>query len=95
VPGSRCRGQAIVEVLALAPLVVAAVLAFAVAAGRLAAMARAEAALARAVAVDAAGASTAYGLPRRARLVRTTDATITVAVPAPLGAITLEGPRAR
>ena len=94
-PGSGRRGQAIVEVLALAPLVVVAVLAFAVAAGRLAAMARAEAALARAVAVDAAGASIAHVLPRHARLVRATDTTITVAVPAPLGAITLEGPRAR
>lgn len=94
-PCSTRRAQAIVEVLALAPLVVAAAVAFAVATGRLAAMARAEAALARAVAVDAAGGSIAHGLPKPARLVRTTPTRITVSVPAPLGAITLQGTRAR
>lgn len=89
------RAQAMVEVLALAPLVVAATLAYAVAAEQLATIAEAEAALARAVAIDAAGASVERSLPHGARLERMTSTTITIAVSAPLREISLTGERAR
>ncbi len=49
------RGQAVVEVIALAPLVTALVAVLAVGGARVAATARAEAMLARALAADAAG----------------------------------------
>ena len=49
------RGQALVELLALCPVVAACACAFAIACGRVAAVARAERELARAVHADAAG----------------------------------------
>jgi hypothetical protein len=85
----------VAEVLALAPIVVAATLAFAVAATRLSAMARAEAALARVIAIDAAGMSIGQGLPERVRITRVTRTTVTITVPAPLRAIVITGERAR
>ncbi len=89
------RGQAIVEVLVLAPIVVACVGAFVISCTRLTAMARAEAALANAVAADASGASVAGAIAGRARLVRLDSERIEIAVEAPLGTIRLSGRRVR
>ena len=91
----RRRGQGVVEVIAIAPLVVCAVAAFAVASARLAAMARAESALAAALAADAADQPVRGALRGRARIVRLDDRVIAIAVPAPLGPIVREAPRIR
>ena len=87
------RGQAMVEVLALAPVVAACMLAFAAGAGQLVAMARAEAALANAVAADAAGTSIHGAVHGRARIVSVTPGSIAIAVEAPLGEVRLSGRR--
>lgn len=92
---SRQRGQGVVEVVALAPLVAACAAAFAIACVRVAAQARAESALATALAADAAGGSIAGALHGRARLVRADGRLIAVAVPAPLGAVTAASPPVR
>jgi hypothetical protein len=90
---SRRRGQAVVEVLALAPVMAACTLGFAAGAGQLVAMARAEAALANAVAADAAGTSIHGAVNGRARLVSVTSDAIEIAVDAPLGEVRLTGRR--
>ena len=90
---SHRRGQAVAEVLALAPLIAACTLAYAVAAHRLEAMARAESALSVAVAADVAGSSVTGALHGRARLVSMDATAIVVEVAAPLGAVRLRGLR--
>jgi len=89
------RGQAVVEVLALAPVVAACATGFALVALQLSALARAEAALARAVAADAAGGSVVGAITGRARLVRITEERIEVEVVAPLGDVRLTERRIR
>ncbi len=91
---ARCRGQAVIEVILLAPLVTACVVGFAVTYGRVAATARAEVALQLAVAADAAGEPIAAALVGRGRLIEVADSTITVSVPAPLSPLELTGRRA-
>ncbi len=82
-----------VEVLALAPVLAACTLGFAAGAAQLVAMARAEAALANAVAADAAGTSIHGAVHRRARIVSVTPGSIEIAVEAPLGEVRLSGRR--
>ena len=89
------RGQAVVEVLALVPLVVACTLAFVAAAFQLVAMARAESALSDAVAADVAGTSVRGALHGRARLVSADATSIVIDVAAPLGDVRLQGERVR
>ena len=84
-----------VEVVVLAPIIVACAAAFACATDRLAATASAEAALSNAVAADAAGTSIRGSLHGRARLVAITPSAITISVPAPLGDIRRTGARVR
>lgn len=74
------RAQGVVEVVALAPVVTACAVAFALACGQLAAQGRAEAGLAAVVAADAAGAPAPTGL----RITRR-DGEVVVAVHGPLG----------
>jgi hypothetical protein len=92
---SRHRAQAVVEVLAVAPVVVACVVAFAIAAARLVALARAESALSDALAADVAGTSMRGALQGRARLVSVDANAVLIEVNAPLGAIHLRGERIR
>lgn len=79
----------------LAPLLVACVAAFAVAAARVAAQTRAEAALATALVADAADQPIAGALPDGVSLARIDDARIAVGVDAPLGRIVLDAARVR
>ncbi|MGI9187659.1 MAG: hypothetical protein ACR2J9_09145 [Gaiellales bacterium] len=92
---SARRGQAVVELLAVAPLIAACCAAFAIAAIQLSVMARAEAALSRAVAADAAGGSIAGALAGRARLTTLTTSRITVEVHGPLGIVRRSEERVR
>ena len=85
----RRRGQAVVEVLALAPVLVALLAAFVIARARLVAQARAEAVLADVQAADAAGTPPAAALLGRARLVLLTPTVVRIAVAAPLGDVRL------
>ena len=78
------RGQALVELIALCPIIAACACAFAIACGRVAAVARAEAALARAVRADAAGLTPA---PTPGVRVRIDGRRIEVRVRAPLGEV--------
>lgn len=89
------RGQALVEVLALAPLVAACAIGYGACATQLAAIARAEAALANAIAADAAGTSIRGAVHGRARLVAVSARTIEIVVPAPLGDVARRGQRVR
>lgn len=81
------RGQAVAEVLALAPLITACSCAFALAAMHLTAMAGAEAALSAAIQADAAGGSVAGALIGRGRLIALTPSRITIEVRGPLGGV--------
>lgn len=83
----RQRGQAVVEIVILAPIIAACVGAFAIAALRIAAVARVESALQVAIAADAAGEPVASALHGRARLVEIRPDRIVVSVSAPWGAI--------
>ena len=87
------RGQAVVEVLALAPLVAACTVAFAAGAFRLVAMAQAESVLSDALAADVAGTSILGVVHGRARLVSVTATVIVIEVSAPLGPVRLSGQR--
>ncbi len=77
----------------LAPLLTACVAGFCVAAARVTAMARAEAALSNAIAADAAGSSVGGALHGRARLVRLDATTVEIAIDAPFGAVVARGHR--
>lgn len=85
------RAQGVVEVLALAPLVAVAVLAFAAACAQLGAQGRVEAALAQAVAAAAAGGP-APAPPRGVRIVARGERLVAVAQ-APFGEITVGAAR--
>ena len=84
-----------VEVLALTPVIAACVFIFVAGLGQLVALARAEAALANAIAADAAGTSLGGSLHGRARLVSVTADAIEIAVEAPLRDVRLRGRRVR
>lgn len=89
------RGQAVAEVLVLAPLVAACMGAFALAALQLSAMARAEAALSAAIAADAGGGSVSGALAGRGRLIALTPARIAIEVRGPLGGVRRSAERIR
>jgi hypothetical protein len=89
------HGQAVVEVLALAPLLVALLAAFVIAQARLVAQAQAEAVLADVQAAEAAGTPPAAALLGRARLVQLTPTSVRIAVAAPLGDFELTARRLR
>jgi hypothetical protein len=81
-PAGVRRGQALVELLALCPVIAACGCAFAIACGRVAAVARAERELARVVRADAMGLAPA---PAPGVRVRVAGAWVEVRVAAPLG----------
>lgn len=90
--GETRRGQALVELLALCPVLAACGCAFAVACGRVAAVARAERELARAVRADAMGLVPA---PAPGVRVRIDGALVEVRVVAPLGSVRRQTARIR
>lgn len=81
------RAQAVVEVLALAPLVSACVVAFAIASSRIVAHVQAQSALQAALAADAAGEPIQAALRGRALLVHLDTEQIIVEVDAPWRAV--------
>ena len=89
------RARRVVEVLALAPVLVALLAAFVIAQARLVAQARAEAVLADVQAADASGTPPTAALLGRARLVLLTPTVVRIAVAAPLGDVELTGRRLR
>ena len=89
-PDGARRGQALVELLALCPVLVACGCAFAIACGRVAAVTRAERELARAVRADAMGLAPA---PAPGVRVRVAGALIEVRVAAPLGGVRRQAER--
>ena len=91
----RRRGQAVVEVLALAPVLMTLLIALTIAERRLAAAATAEAILADVVAADAAGEPLDGALGGRARLLPGSAEQVAIAVDAPLGAIVRHAERPR
>ncbi|MEY4227170.1 MAG: hypothetical protein RL190_1927 [Actinomycetota bacterium] len=88
--GEVRRGQALVELLALCPLLAACGCAFAVACGRVTAVALAERELARAVRADAMGLAP---VPAPGVRVRVAGALVEVRVAAPLGAVRRQAAR--
>lgn len=90
--GETRRGQALVELIALCPVLAACACAFAVACGRVAAVARAERELARAVRADAMGLVPVAAPGVRVRIAGTL---IEVRVAAPLGAVERRAERIR
>ncbi|MFM7693081.1 MAG: hypothetical protein ACKO7U_02065 [Actinomycetota bacterium] len=89
-PADARRGQALVELLALCPVLAACGCAFAIACGRVVAVTQAERELARAVRADAMGLRPA---PAPGVRVRVAGARIEVRVAAPLGAVRREAVR--
>ncbi len=89
----RRSGQAIVEVIVLAPVVVACVAAFVIVVARVAATARLESAAQVALAADAAGEPVKAALNGRAKDVVIEPQRIVITVAAPLRDLTLAVPR--
>lgn len=83
------RGQAVVEVLAVAPLVAACVIGFALVAEQLCTRARAEALLGEVIGAQAAGTALPLAVRRSGARIVVRTQTVEVQLPGPLGEVRL------